>query len=74
MCRQFQGLDYSEVQVTNTLNSLLLTGLLGGREGSAVFRLPVSCVCVKIWGSVISTVPGFAHPIPCISVYIDTKD
>ena len=44
MCRQFQGLYYSEVQVTNTPNSLLLTGLLEGREGTAVFRLPVSCV------------------------------
>jgi len=39
MCRQFQGLDYSEVLVTNTLNSLLLTGLLEGieRRQSSVF-------------------------------------
>ena len=32
--------------------------------------LPSSCiVCVKMWETVISTVPGFARPIPYISVY-----
>jgi hypothetical protein len=68
MFRQFQGLDYSEVRITNTLNSLLLTGLLEGRTGER--SLPSSCIVrVKRWESVVSTIPGFAHPIPYISVY-----